>query len=107
MGFAIVCGLVAALSFVLGVLVYRGRTDLVHEYHRTFVRDHAGYGKAVGAALLMLGGFLLLAAALSLALPPPRQVLWAISTTALGLAVFGVRVARAQGKYNQRQARDD
>ena len=62
MGFAVVCGLAAALSFVLGVLIYRGRTDLVHEYHRTFVRDHAGYGKAVGAALLMLGGFLLLAA---------------------------------------------
>ena len=36
---------------VLSIMIYRGRTDLIHSYHQEKVKDKAAYGKAFGKAL--------------------------------------------------------
>ena len=46
LGFSIVMFLVAALFTAVAIGIYRGQTDLIHDYHQTNVTDKAAYGKA-------------------------------------------------------------
>ncbi len=39
------------LLTVVSILIYRGRTDLIHSCHQKRVKDKAVYGKAFGKAL--------------------------------------------------------
>lgn len=41
----------SALFTALSIMIYRGRTDLIHSYHQSRVKDKAGYGRAFGKAL--------------------------------------------------------
>lgn len=49
--FSLIMFAVAALLLVMAALIYRGRTDLIHDYHQTKVKDKAAYGRAFGKAL--------------------------------------------------------
>ncbi|MGI6672051.1 MAG: hypothetical protein ACOX58_10845 [Christensenellales bacterium] len=64
MVFSFISALTAVALTVVGILLYRGHTSLVHAHHRTHVRDHQGYGKAMGRATLTLAAFLLAASVL-------------------------------------------
>ena len=64
MVFFLINALTAIALIVVGILLYRGHTSLVHAHHRTHVRDHQGYGKAMGRATLTLAAFLLAASVL-------------------------------------------
>ena len=50
--FSIIMFAIALLFIVLGILIYRGRTELIHDYHQTRVKDKKAYGKAMGKALI-------------------------------------------------------
>ena len=41
---------ISAIFIVFSILIYRGRTELIHSYHRENVTDRVGYGKAFGKA---------------------------------------------------------
>lgn len=64
--YAIIMLLAAGLVAGLGVAVYRGRTDLIHSYHQTQVKDKAAYGKAFGKALLVFAVAMLLSGVIAL-----------------------------------------
>ena len=90
--YTIIMFAVAVLFFFLGRSIYRGNTDLIHDYHQTKVKDKAAYGKAMftmAAAMAASGlvamfddGFL------------PVLVLF------LGLAVGIIQIILAQKKFN-------
>ncbi len=42
------------LFIVLSVIIYRGRTNLIHSYHQIKVKDKVAYGKAFGKALFVV-----------------------------------------------------
>ena len=46
---------VAGLIFGLGAAIYRGNTDLIHDYHQTKVTDKKGYAIAFGRAMFVFG----------------------------------------------------
>ena len=50
--FSIIMFAIALLFIVLGILIYRGRTELIHDYHQTRVKDKKAYGRAMGKALI-------------------------------------------------------
>ena len=50
--YSIIMFLAAALLGAFGIAIYKGKTNLIHDYHQTTVRDKAAYGKAFGKALL-------------------------------------------------------
>lgn len=52
--YAIVMFIGALLFILLGIPIYRGKTELIHSYHQTNVKDKIGYGKAMGKAVLGL-----------------------------------------------------
>lgn len=52
--FSIITFVIAAVILVTGIMVYRGRTELIHSYHQTRVTDKKGYGRAIGKSLIVL-----------------------------------------------------
>ena len=51
---------VSVLFAVLSYLIYNGKTELIHDYHQTNVKDKENYGKEFGKSLgvIALGIFL-------------------------------------------------
>lgn len=43
--FSIVMLLTSAIFIPVGIMIYRGNTNLIHDYHQTKVTDKANYGK--------------------------------------------------------------
>lgn len=87
---------VGALFGVLAVMIARGRTDLIHDYHQQRVSDPAGYGKAFGKAMGLLAATMVLSGILNLVL----GAVWAISVLAVGLIAGIVCLVAVQKKYN-------
>jgi hypothetical protein len=42
----------------ISISIYKGKTDLIHDYHQTKVTDKAAYGRAFGRATLFVGLFI-------------------------------------------------
>ena len=90
---------VVALAFgVMAVLIYRGKTELIHDYHQTKVTDKAGYGKAFGKAIAVIAVAMALSGAVSLF---GEGAMWiAVAVLAAGLIAGITAVVRVQKKYN-------
>ena len=96
--YAIIMLVAAVPTGVLAVLIYRGKTNLIHDYHQTRVTDRAGYGKAFGKAmsLIALGMGLSGVAALF-----GERLAWvAMAILAAGLLAGIVAIILVQKKYN-------
>lgn len=83
---------------ISGIAVWRGKTSLIHAYHRNNVTDLKNYGVAMGKAILGMGVFGLCG---SVVLLFGESLLW----IGLGLFVFGivsmmVVICFIQKKYN-------
>ena len=93
--FAIIMLLTAAVFGVLAVLIYRGRTDLIHDYHQTKVTDKAGYGKAFGKAMAVMAIAMALSGVIVLLL------MWlAMTILMVGLVAGLVWICCVQKKFN-------
>ena len=52
--YSMIMFLVAAGFMGISIAIYKGKTDLIHDYHQTKVIDKTAYGKAFGKALLVI-----------------------------------------------------
>ena len=98
--YAIVMFAAAALIMGFARAIYRGRTDLIHEYHRTRVQDHRAYGKAFGKALSLfsLGSFF--SGVFSLLGDSHTVISLAIGALLLGFCSSTACLYKVQKKYN-------
>jgi len=94
--FSVIMFAIAALMIVLGWLVYRGRTDLIHSYHQTRVKDKTAYGKAMGKALMGMGVPLIVAGIVGLF----TASAWVTVILIAGLILSFIPMFKAQKKYN-------
>lgn len=96
--YAIILCLVAVIFGVLAVLIYKGRTELIHDYHQTKVTDKVGYGKAFGKAMGVIAAAMALSGILALF---PEGIVWLpMAVLMVGLAAGIVLIVRVQKKYN-------
>ena len=96
--YAIVMFAIAALFVVLAVLICRGKTELIHGYHRTKVTDQAAYGKAFGRALSAIPVGMIASGTIALF---GEKVMWAaVAVLLLGLGIGLIAIFRVQKKYN-------
>lgn len=96
--YAIIIFVTAVVFGVVAVRIYKGKTDLIHDYHQTKVTDKGGYGKAFGKAMAVIAGALTLSGAIAML---GESVMWiAVAVLVLGLVVGAVAIARVQKKYN-------
>lgn len=96
--YAIIMFAVAAIFAVVAVQIYKGKTDLIHDYHQTKVTDKAGYGKAFGKAMGIIAGAMALSGAVSLFGESAKW--YPIGVLAAGLIVGIFAIIRVQKKYN-------
>ena len=87
---------VAVLFFFLGRSIYRGNTNLIHDYHQTKVEDKAAYGKSFGKAMFTMAAAMALSGLLALFAHGFLPVLVLI----LGLAAGIIQIILVQKKYN-------
>ena len=55
LAFGIIMLFVAAVFAVVGFLIFRGKTELIHSYHRENVTDMSGYGRTIGKSVIGIG----------------------------------------------------
>ena len=98
--YAVLMWAIAALFLLLGLLIYHGKTGLIHEYHRERVRpeDMAAYGRATG--LFALAGTLVLSGIVSLLWTLPGAVTASLVVLFAGLAASFAILWRVQRRYN-------
>ena len=90
---------VTAVAFgLVASLIYKGRTELIHDYHQTKVTDRAGYGKAFGKAMSVIAAAMALSGAISLF---GESGMWAaVAVLTFGLIAGMIAIVRVQKKYN-------
>lgn len=97
-GYAIILLIIAIIFAVVAVLICKGRTNLIHDYHQTEVTDKAAYGKAFGKTMGGIAVVMALSGAISLF---GESAMWgAVAILVVGLAAGIIAILRIQKKYN-------
>lgn len=91
---------VAALFGAIGISIYKGKTDLIHDYHQTKVSDKSAYGKAFGKAMLLISISMLLSGIVNLLGDSAVIVTVAMAILFIGLIVGIACIVAVQKKYN-------
>ncbi len=95
--YSIIMFLVAALFTVLGIAIYNGKTDLIHDYHQTKVTDKSAYGKAFGKAMFVIADVMLLSGIIGLF---ENLTMFAVAILMIGLVIGIGCIVAVQRKYN-------
>ena len=96
--YSIIMFLVAVLFTVLGIAIYKGKTDLIHDYHQTIVTDKSAYGKAFGKAMLVIAIIMLLSGIIGLF---ENLTILAVAILIIGLVIGIGFIVVVQKKYNK------
>ena len=96
--YSIIMFLVSALFTVLGIAIYKGKTDLIHDYHQTKVTDKSAYGKAFGKAMLLIATVMLLSGIIGLF---EKLLILAVSILIIGFVLGMGCIVAVQKKYNK------
>ena len=95
--YSIIMFIVATVFVGVSIAIYKGKTDLIHDYHQTKVTDKAAYGKAFGKALLVIAITLLFSGIIGLL---DHLAALAIVVLIVGLCIGAVCIVAVQRKYN-------
>ena len=96
--YSIIMFLVSALFTVLGIAIYKGKTDLIHDYHQTKVTDKSAYGKAFGKAMLLIATVMLLSGIIGLF---KKLLILAVVILIIGFVLGIGCIVAVQKKYNK------
>ena len=100
--YSVIMFVISVLFLILGIAVYKGNTKLIHDYHRTNVKEseRPEYGRAFAKGMFAICATLLVSGII--ALFGEEGVIMAISLSVLivGLIVSFVVLVKVQKKYN-------
>ncbi len=91
---------IAVIFIIVGILIFRGNTDLIHDYHRKNVKDFDGYGKGMGKGIISIGVFFLIGAVIALAVSGESGTIAGIVTALSGFVLSIIYIFKVQNKYN-------
>ena len=99
--YSILMFLAAVPIFAISILIYRGKTNLIHDYHQTKVTDITAYGKAFGKAMFVIPMALLISGIVGLSGDSETIFMIAIAVLFAGLLIGIACLAAGQKKYNK------
>jgi hypothetical protein len=99
--YSIILFLAAIPMLKISISIYKGKTDLIHDYHQTKVTDKAAYGRAFGRAMLVVSASLLLSGIIGLFGFSDRMATIAVATLFVGLFIGIAMIIAVQIKYNR------
>jgi protein-S-isoprenylcysteine O-methyltransferase Ste14 len=85
---------------IISIAIYRGKTDLIHDYHQTKVTDKAAYGKAFGKAMFVVSLAILLSGIVGLLGNAEKTAMIAVAVLFVGLAIGIACIISVQKKFN-------
>ncbi|MBE6878841.1 MAG: DUF3784 domain-containing protein [Ruminococcaceae bacterium] len=91
---------VAIIFFILSSLIYKGKTELIHDYHQTNVKDKAAYGKGFGKALGVMSAGIFLSGIIGLFGDDKITAMVAVIVLFAGLFIGLFCIYKVQKKYN-------
>ena len=98
--YSIIMFLVAVPMIAISIAIYRGKTDLIHDYHQTKVADKAAYGRAFGKAMLATSSALLLSGIIGLLGNSELVAMVSVAVLFVGLFIGIAWIIAVQKKYN-------
>ena len=99
--YSIIMFLAAVPMIKISIAIYKGKTDLIHNYHQTKVTDKAAYGKAFGKAMFVVSAALLLSGIISLFGISDTMAIIAVAVLFIGLFIGIAWIIAVQIKYNK------
>jgi hypothetical protein len=93
--------LAAVPMIKISIAIYKGKTDLIHDYHQTKVTDKAAYGKAFGKAMFVISAALLLSGIIGLFGISDTMAMIAVAVLFIGLFIGIAWIIAVQIKYNK------
>ena len=82
----------------ISTAIYRGKTELIHDYHQTKVTDQAAYGRSFGKALFVISAALLISGIAALF---PGSGMIPVALLFIGLFIGIASIIAVQMKYNK------
>ena len=98
--YSIIMFLTAVPMIGISIAIYRGKTNLIHDYHQTKVADKAAYGKAFGKAMFVISMALFLSGIVGLSGNSDTTAMIAVAVLFIGLLIGIVWMIAVQMKYN-------
>ena len=89
------------LLLVFSVMIYRGKTNLIHSYHQTRVKDKVGYGKAFGKALSVMALACFVSGVVGLFGDSRAVEMTAVIILIVGMVLGVCCIVAVQHKYNK------
>lgn len=91
--------IMAAIFAVLGILLYKGKTNLIHDYHQTRIaeEDKANYGKEFSVGIFVIAAGMLLSGIAAI-LNAFNKI--AIVMLIAGIVIGVIIICKVQRKYN-------
>lgn len=99
--YSIILFLAAIPMLKISIAIYKGKTDLIHDYHQTKVTDKAAYGRAFGRAMFVVSASLLLSGIVGLFGFSDGMATVAVATLFVGLFIGIAMIIAVQIKYNK------
>ena len=99
--YSIIMFLAAVPMIMISIAIYRGKTNLIHDYHQTKVTDKAAYGRAFGRAMFVVSTALLLSGIISLFGDTEAIAMIAVAVLLIGLFIGIAWIIAVQIKYNK------
>ena len=91
---------VSAIFAILSFKIYNGKTELIHDYHQTNVKDKEAYGKGFGKALGVIAAGIFLSGIVGLLGDSNTIAIAAVIVLFAGLFAGLWCIYRVQKKYN-------
>ena len=98
--YSILMFLAAVPMGAVSLAVYRGKTDLIHDYHQTKVTDKTAYGKAFGKAMFVVTMALFLSGIIGLFGDSEIIARITVAVLVVGLTIGIACIIAVQKKYN-------
>lgn len=102
LAYSIIMFAVAILFLGLAAAIYRGNTNLIHDYHQTKIKesDKKAYGKAFSKGMLAIAVSLILSGAIALLGETTSLALISVGVLLVGLIISFIVIAKVQKKFN-------
>ena len=91
----------AVPMIIISISIYKGNTNLIHDYHQTNVTDKVAYGKDFGKAMFVVSMSLLLSGIIGLFGTSEAIAIFAVAVLFIGLFIGIVWIVAVQKKYNK------
>ena len=99
--YSVIMFLAAIPMCMISIAIYKGKTNLIHDYHQAKVTDQSAYGKAFGKAMCVISAAMLLSGIVGLFGDSNTISMIAVAVLFIGLFVGTACIILVQKKYNQ------